>query len=64
MDRATPQNAAMVEETSAAARNLVSEVASLAAQSRKFVVNGSGPDTAERPASTRRRESRLVPEPA
>ncbi|QQV76709.1 methyl-accepting chemotaxis protein [Sphingomonas aliaeris] len=64
MDRATQQNAAMVEETSAAARNLVSEVASLAAQSRKFVVNGTSRNFAERSTPDRKRESRLVSEPA
>ena len=36
MDQATQQNAAMVEETSAAARNLTSEVASLANQAAQF----------------------------
>ncbi len=36
MDRATQQNAAMVEETSAAARNLTSEVASLAQRAAMF----------------------------
>ncbi len=64
MDRATQQNAAMVEETSAAARNLVSEVASLAAQSRKFVVDGTTRNYAERSIPDRKRETRLVHEPA
>ncbi|MBB4618850.1 methyl-accepting chemotaxis protein [Sphingomonas abaci] len=36
MDRATQQNAAMVEETSAAARNLASEVGSLADKAAQF----------------------------
>ncbi|WP_052134997.1 protoglobin domain-containing protein [Sphingomonas sp. 37zxx] len=36
MDHATQQNAAMVEETSAAARNLTSEVASLSDQAARF----------------------------
>jgi methyl-accepting chemotaxis protein len=36
MDRATQQNAAMVEETSAATRTLTSEVAALAAAAGKF----------------------------
>ncbi len=36
MDQTTQQNAAMVEETSAAARNLTAEVASLAAQAGSF----------------------------
>jgi len=39
MDRATQQNAAMVEETSAAARNLSSEVEGLTAQARKFIID-------------------------
>jgi methyl-accepting chemotaxis protein len=38
MDQATQQNAAMVEQTSAAARNLSSEVADLAEQASKFVI--------------------------
>jgi methyl-accepting chemotaxis protein len=41
MDHATQQNAAMVEETSAAARNLSSEVVQLAEQAARFTV-GSG----------------------
>jgi methyl-accepting chemotaxis protein len=41
MDQSTQQNAAMVEETSAAARNLTSEVAALSEQASKFNV-GSG----------------------
>ena len=36
MDQATQQNAAMVEETSAAARNLTSEVETLAEQAAQF----------------------------
>jgi len=39
MDQSTQQNAAMVEETSAAARNLTSEVASLAEQAARFTVS-------------------------
>ncbi len=42
MDQSTQQNAAMVEETSAAARNLSSEVSALAEQAAMFNV-GSGP---------------------
>lgn len=42
MDQATQQNAAMVEETSAAARNLTSEVAELADQAAKFIISGDG----------------------
>ena len=43
MDRATQQNAAMVEETSAAARNLTSEVTALADQAAKFKLDNSRP---------------------
>jgi methyl-accepting chemotaxis protein len=38
MDQSTQQNAAMVEETSAAARNLAGEVGSLAEQATRFTV--------------------------
>jgi methyl-accepting chemotaxis protein len=38
MDHATQQNAAMVEETSAAARNLSGEVAALARRATAFKV--------------------------
>ena len=38
MDRTTQQNAAMVEETSAASRSLSNEVAQLAAQAARFKV--------------------------
>jgi len=41
MDQATQQNAAMVEETSAASRNLASEVAALAHRARQFRVDGA-----------------------
>ena len=40
-DRSTQQNAAMVEETSAAARNLSTEVVSLSAQASQFKVDTS-----------------------
>jgi len=40
MDVSTQQNAAMVEETSAAARNLTVEVATLAEQASRFQVSG------------------------
>ena len=43
MDKATQQNAAMVEETSAAARNLTSEVALLAEQAARFRLEGAEP---------------------
>ncbi len=41
MDQSTQQNAAMVEETSAAARNLLSEVNGLAEQSGRFRYSGA-----------------------
>ena len=41
MDRSTQQNAAMVEETSAAARNLTAEVASLAEHAAMFKTDSS-----------------------
>jgi methyl-accepting chemotaxis protein len=42
MDQSTQQNAAMVEETSAAARNLASEVGNLADQAGRFKVGRTG----------------------
>nr|WP_246352256.1 methyl-accepting chemotaxis protein [Sphingomonas xinjiangensis] len=47
MDQSTQQNAAMVEQTSAAARNLSSEVSALAEQAAKFDV---GAQPARKPA--------------
>jgi methyl-accepting chemotaxis protein len=44
MDQSTQQNAAMVEETSAAARNLVSEVGHLADQAGRFSLQNGGQD--------------------
>lgn len=41
MDKATQQNAAMVEETSAAARNLSNEVESLAGQASRFRIGAA-----------------------
>ncbi len=51
MDQSTQQNAAMVEETSAAARNLTSEVASLADQAERFNTGNAAAST--RPAGTK-----------
>jgi methyl-accepting chemotaxis protein len=48
MDQSTQQNAAMVEETSAAARNLSSEVGALAEQAARFNVGGDGRVSAAR----------------
>jgi methyl-accepting chemotaxis protein len=50
MDQATQQNAAMVEETSAAARNLTSEVTSLSAQAALFRVGAGHAAPARRAA--------------
>ena len=41
MDQATQQNAAMVEETSAAARNLAGEVGTLTRQSSRFTIGSA-----------------------
>lgn len=43
MDKSTQQNAAMVEETSAAARNLAGEVTHLADSASRFQVSGKAP---------------------
>ena len=60
MDQSTQQNAAMVEETSAAARNLSGEVAALSEQASKFnvgtdtyvaTVRASAPARPARPAA-------------
>ena len=48
MDQSTQENAAMVEETSAAARNLSAEVASLAEKAAAFKVDDGAP--ARKPA--------------
>lgn len=42
MDQSTQQNAAMVEETSAAARNLSGEVLALSEQAQRFRIDGKG----------------------
>jgi len=54
MDRATQQNAAMVEQTSAAARNLLGEVERLSDEAAQFRTDGGmtpPPATASRPAA-------------
>ncbi|WP_448661341.1 methyl-accepting chemotaxis protein [Sphingomonas sp. CJ20] len=51
MDHSTQQNAAMVEETSAAARNLSTEVSTLADQATRFVISANGARPANRPAA-------------
>jgi methyl-accepting chemotaxis protein len=45
MDQATQQNAAMVEQTSAAARTMTSEVQGLADSAARFTVGGDRPAT-------------------
>ncbi|WP_440843642.1 methyl-accepting chemotaxis protein [Sphingomonas sp. 22176] len=54
IDQMTQQNAAMVEQTSAAARNLASEVGSLKAQAMRFNTGGRRPAS---PSPAVRRES-------
>ncbi|MEG3122942.1 methyl-accepting chemotaxis protein [Sphingomonas sp. GB1N7] len=61
MDRATQQNAAMVEETSAAARNLAAEIGHLSDQARRFEV-GAAASIASKPNVAR--TSRKVDAPA
>lgn len=50
MDQSTQQNAAMVEETSAAARNLSTEVTALTEQSGRFKIGSEAPARAAAPA--------------
>jgi len=52
MDQSTQQNAAMVEETSAAARNLSGEVAQLAEQAARFEIGKASPGA--RPVPSRK----------
>jgi methyl-accepting chemotaxis protein len=54
MDRATQQNAAMVEQTSAAAQNLAREVDKLARQATSFQTGGAAPAVAAQPSSAAR----------
>jgi methyl-accepting chemotaxis protein len=51
MDQSTQQNAAMVEETSAAARNLNTEVSALSEQAGRFTVGAAAVRPAVRPAA-------------
>lgn len=69
MDQSTQQNAAMVEETSAAARNLSTEVVALAQQAAMFTVDkpltgasalNGRPNGASRPAATRSAQERAM----
>nr|WP_315382978.1 methyl-accepting chemotaxis protein [uncultured Sphingomonas sp.] len=66
MDQSTQQNAAMVEETSAAARNLTSEVASLADQAERFNIGRTSagaraPTNAGSTATAARAKSKAKP---
>jgi methyl-accepting chemotaxis protein len=55
MDQATQQNAAMVEETSAAARSLTTEVAALSERAARFRIGDPVRSTARPVASPRLR---------
>lgn len=57
MDKATQENAAMVEETSAAARNLSSEVNALSAQAASFRVKRDASNVVRTVKSARNRHS-------
>ena len=61
MDHSTQQNAAMVEETSAAARNLSGEVAGLAEQAAKFDVGAATAPKSFRPAAPSRSAGYVSP---
>jgi methyl-accepting chemotaxis protein len=63
MDQSTQQNAAMVEETSAAARNLTSEVAALSEQASKFNV-GAGVQAVAFRASAPAKAAKAAPKAA
>ncbi|UYY57505.1 methyl-accepting chemotaxis protein [Sphingomonas sp. S2-65] len=55
MDQSTQQNAAMVEQTSAAARNLSSEVSALAEQAGKFETGGAAAPKSFKPVAPKAR---------
>lgn len=63
MDQATQQNAAMVEQTSAAARNLANEVEGLSSRAARFKTapGGAAQKPAARPARDERVRQRLSP---
>jgi methyl-accepting chemotaxis protein len=73
MDQSTQQNAAMVEETSAAARNLSSEVGALSEQAARFNVGNDGqararhavkaPPPKSAPVTTQRKAERAYVSP-
>ena len=60
MDQATQQNAAMVEETSAAARNLTAEVAELTEQAERFAIADAPAEIPAAQMADRKPEIRLV----
>jgi len=60
MDQSTQQNAAMVEQTSAAARNLSSEVMALSEQAASFTVDKGGPASRAARSSPRERSNATV----
>ena len=63
MDQSTQQNAAMVEETSAAARNLSGGVAALSDQAERFKVDGNlGNTSPRRPQPTQAAAHGAVPD--
>ncbi len=65
MDHATQQNAAMVEETSAAARNLSNEVTALTEQSARFNIGSETPAPAAAPAPVAKAPAQVAkPKPA
>ncbi|MGC6766838.1 methyl-accepting chemotaxis protein, partial [Escherichia coli] len=64
MDQATQQNAAMVEETSAAARNLASDVTVLSEQASRFNVGNGAPMASARVAPSRFNSGTVKPLPA
>ncbi len=65
MDQSTQQNAAMVEQTSAAARNLSNEVTALTEQSGRFNIGNAAPARAPAPAPAPRAKAMSpAPKPA
>ncbi|WP_231733845.1 MULTISPECIES: methyl-accepting chemotaxis protein [unclassified Sphingomonas] len=64
MDHSTQQNAAMVEQTSAAARKLSSEVAALTEQSARFTIGGGDYARAVSPRPGAARAAPVTPEAA
>jgi methyl-accepting chemotaxis protein len=61
LDQSTQQNAAMVEETSAAARSLTSEVSALAEQATRFKIGDGAPAGRAKPAERAPAAKRQAP---